>query len=518
MCTNDSGIRKVLIVDDDPATLRLIAKITATTGYQVATARDGREAFELIRDWSPELLVTDWDMPHLSGPQLCRKVREAELPFFVYIMLLTAKSRSEELVEGLEAGADDFISKPIEPAVFLARLKSGARTVVMERRLRDIARLDPLTGIMNRRTFHERADDEWDRATRYGHPLSCVIVDLDFFKRINDTHGHAAGDAVLQAVARLLERHTRTSDVLARFGGEEFCVLLTETDESGAAAWGERFRQALAATPIAVSEQVLNVTASVGVAARLPDTTSPESLVALADQALGTAKESGRNRVVRFSAVADVGLGCSAIQTPWDKVLARDVMAPTVYAPHRDETVGNVADMFLQLRLNAAPVVDRQGLLAGIVSENDILAFSASTTDLQTPIGECMKTNAVCYEEETPAKAVYQFLSRAAVPRIVVVKDGRPTGVISRATLLRWLRNWSNLNSPCDRIPRPASASSRHGGIVKAAEIATERLAVLRSRLAEDRSDFVPCAVAEATRLEELAHEILAHCRGQVLV
>ena len=388
----------------------------------------------------------------------------------------------------------------------------------MERRLRDMARLDPLTGIMNRRTFHERADDEWDRASRYGHPLSCVAIDLDFFKRINDTLGHAAGDAVLQAVAKLLESHTRTSDVLARFGGEEFCVLLAETDESGAAAWAERFRQVLAATPITVSEQALNVTASVGVAARLPDTTGPESLIALADHALGAAKESGRNRVVRFSAIADVGLGCSAVQTPWDNVLARDVMAPTVYSPHRDETVGNVADMFLQLRLNAAPVIDEEGLLVGILSENDLLAVSASTTDLQAPIGKCMKTNIVRYDEETPAKTVYQFLSRAAVPRVVVVREGRPTGVISRATLLRWLRNWSNVHDQFDRIPRPAPVSSRHGGIVKATEVATERLAVLRSHLAEDQSDFVPCAVAEATRLEELAHEILAHCRGQVLI
>lgn len=518
MSPSDFAARKVLIVDDDRATLRLIAKITTTAGYQVATAKDGREAFERILDWCPDLLVTDWDMPQLSGLQLCRKVREEKLPFYVYVMLLTAKSRSEELVEGLEAGADDFITKPIEPPVFLARLKSGMRTVTMERRLRDIAKLDPLTGIMNRRTFHERAAAEWDRASRYAHPLSCVIIDLDFFKRINDTLGHAAGDAVLQAVATLLESHSRSSDVLARYGGEEFCVLLAETDETGAAVWAERFRQALAAAPIFVSNQALSVTGSIGVAARLPDTTCPESLVALADQALGAAKESGRNRVVRFSTIADVGLGCSAIHTPWDNVLARDVMAPTVYSPHQDNSVTNVADMFLQLRLNAAPVVDQQGLLAGILSENDILAVSASTASLHTPISDCMKTNVVQYDEETPAKTVYQFLSRVAVPRVVVVKEGRPTGVISRATLLRWLRNWSNLNDQGDRIPRPASASSRHGGILKAAAVATERLAILRNHLSKDHSDFVPCAVAEATRLEELANEILAHCRGQVLI
>jgi two-component system chemotaxis response regulator CheY len=239
------------------------------------------------------MLVTDWDMPGLDGLQLCRKLRRESLPFYVYILLLTAKSSSEEMVEGLDAGADDFISKPINPAVLLARLKAGSRSIAVDRRLRDIARLDPLTGSMNRRSFHERFSVEWDRASRYGHALSCAMIDLDHFKRINDMHGHAAGDAVLQGIACLLESHCRASDVLARYGGEEFCVLLTETDEPGAAAWAERTRLAITEARIPFAEQTLSVTASFGVAARLPDIANPEALVALADQALSVAKETG---------------------------------------------------------------------------------------------------------------------------------------------------------------------------------------------------------------------------------
>ena len=514
----DSIPLTVLVVDDDPAALRLIAKITSVAGYRVIEAKDGQEALDRILAHCPDMLVTDWDMPGLDGLHLCRKLRQENLPFYVYVLLLTAKSRSEEMVEGLDAGADDFISKPINPAVLLARLKTGARTIAMERRLRDTARLDPLTGLVNRRRFHEVFSTEWDRASRYGHPLSCAMIDLDFFKRINDTHGHAAGDSVLQGIAHLLESRRRTSDVLARYGGEEFCVLLPETDEAGAAAWAERGRLAIAEARIPFSDQILSVTGSLGVAARLPDTTSPEALIALADQALSVAKESGRNRVVPFSTLADCGLDSPdspAVYAPLDKVLARDVMAPAVYCPQEHESVDRVADLFLQLRLNAAPVVDDEARLVGIVSENDLLAVTASNPCLNTPIRECMKTNVVQYDEETPAKDVFRFLSRASVPRVVVVSEARPTGVISRATLLRWLRNWSNVHRQSDSVPSMTPAPTGRAGILKAADAASDRLAALRSHLATHDSDVVPCAVAEATRLEDLAHDILAHCRGQ---
>ena len=515
MINDDCSFPTVLVVDDDPATLRLIAKITSATGYRVVTAKDGQEALDRILAICPDMLVTDWEMPGLNGPQLCRKLRQENLPRYVYTLLLTAKSRSEEMVEGLDAGADDFISKPIQPAILIARLKAGARTVAMERRLRDMAKLDPLTGVLNRRAFYEQFVAEWDRASRYGHPLSCVMIDLDFFKKVNDTLGHAAGDAVLQRIAHLLESHQRSSDMFARFGGEEFCVLLAETDEAGAARWAERFRQAIAEAQIPYSGQMLSVTGSLGVAARKPDTNSPDALVALADQALGVAKAAGRNRVVRFSSLADAGPDDSVPHGPWDNVRACDLMSPAVYSPHQDDTIAQVADMFLQLRLNAAPVICDQGRLTGIICENDILAVSASSACPDMPVRDCMKTNVVQYDEEVPAKTIYQFLSRAAVPRVVVVNDGCPSGVISRATLLRWLHNWSSVHCQGDPAPLPGPAHTRPAGILAAANAATERLAVLRRYVVSHDSSFVPCAVAEATRVEELAHEILAHCRGQ---
>lgn len=518
MSGTDTASLTVLIADDDPAALRLTKRIAAMAGYHVLQAQNGHEALERILSDHPDMVITDWDMPGLSGVQLCRELRQRGLPFYVYVLLVTAKSRSEELVEGLEAGADDFITKPIDPAGLIARLRAGARTVAMEHHLREMARSDPLTGAMNRRTFFDRLAVEWDRAERYQQALSCVVIDLDYFKRINDTYGHAAGDAMLQAVARLLEGGRRVSDIVARCGGEEYFVLLPGTDEEEAATWSERVRRSLADLQVPFAGHTLGLTGSFGVASRLADTGSPEALLALADQALGVAKEAGRNRVVCFSSLADPGLHAAdrpAARVPLHNVLARDVLAPAVYCPHVNDTIDRVADQFLQMRLNAAPVVDDSGRLAGIVSENDLLTAIASGGRDQQTIQTCMKTNVVQYEEHTPVKEIFRFLSRAAVPRVVVVHQNRPTGVISRATLLRWLRNWTDVHPRSEPPINTISFGSRRAGILRAADVAEDRLDALRQHLAEPDADFVPCAVAEATRLEELAHDILAHCRGQ---
>ena len=507
----------VLVVDDDPATLRMIAKVASGGGYQVVQARDGNEAWNRIRSDCPDMLVTDWDMPGMDGLALCRRMRQEDLPHYVFTLLLTAKTKPEEMVEGLDAGADDFVSKPLNPAILLARLKAGSRAIAAERRLRELTRIDPLTGLLNHRSFHDRLGVEWNRVLRHSLALSCVMIDLDYFKAVNDTHGHAAGDAVLQAIAEVLVGQGRATEVIARLGGEEFCALLPETDEAGAVAWAERVRHAMAEECIPYSSQILKVTGSFGVASRLADTRTPECLLALADQAMNVAKEAGRNRVVAFSTLDDRGPDdtTSFSFDPLDDVLARDVMAPAVYSPQEDDTVDQVADMFLQLRLNAAPVVNAEARLVGIVSENELLAVAAASQSLNVAIRECMKKDVVQYNEETPVKAIFRFLSRASVPRVVVVNDCQPTGVISRATLLRWLRNWSSVHRRSTGVPGTASALARHAGILRAADAANQRLTVLRSYLAVHDTGIVPCAVDEATRLEGLVHDILAHCRGQ---
>jgi diguanylate cyclase (GGDEF)-like protein len=509
---------KLLLVDDDPAVLRFITKITSSAGYLVSQAHDGREALNRILADCPDILVTDWEMPDIDGVELCREIRSRNLPFYVYILLLTAKSKPVEMVHALDVGADDFISKPVNKAVILARLKAAARTVELQHRLRRLGDSDPLTGALNRRAFYERLATEWERSERDRHELSCVMIDVDFFKKFNDTYGHAAGDTVLQAIVVTLEHLCRANDIFARFGGEEFCLILPETEEEVAVAWAERARAAIAQTTISFSGKSLNVTASFGVAARLLTTICPEALLDLADQSLHVAKESGRNQVVSFCMLADCGPDSSrflGVYSPLDKAFARDVMAPAVYCPHQDELVGDVINMFMQLRLNAAPVVDDTGRLIGIISENDLLAIAASQRSLNVPIGSCMKSIFIQYNENTPAKEIFRFLSRASVPRVVVVNDSRPTGVVSRATLLHWLRNWANSHRSTDSPVEKHSPPMRQAAIEKITESASDDLQAFRHYLATGNAEIIPYAIAEATRLENLAQDILAHCADQ---
>ncbi len=292
--------RRVFVVVDDPALLRLLSKILESAGFKVQQAEDGLQAIEAIRNDPPDFVITDWDMPVINGIKLCEMLRRESLPHYVYIVLLTARSQTQDMIRGVAAGADDFSSKPVIAGELLARLQAGARVLELEHRLSVLARYDPLTELLNRRTFFEIIEKEWSRSVRHGYPLSCVMIDVDFFKRINDTYGHLAGDAVLKAISSRLDNCCRKNDCVCRYGGEEFCVLLPDTDEQGAVHWAERCRQEIAQRPCLANQQSIQLTISLGVAQRCDDTQNPERLLDLADQSLLAAKRGGRNRVVVF--------------------------------------------------------------------------------------------------------------------------------------------------------------------------------------------------------------------------
>ena len=298
----EAEFRKVLVVDDDPAMRRILSKILEADSYQVALATNGLEALEAMQGDFPSFVITDWDMPLLDGAEFCRMVRSKETSQYVYIVMLTG-SPEGRLVEGLEAGADDFITKPVKAAELLARMQAGARVLRLENRLRLLASHDPLTELLNRRSFFEFIETEWKRSSRIGYPLSCVMIDVDFFKSVNDSHGHPAGDAILKAISRKLAGCCRQTDCLCRYGGEEFCLLLPDTDEKAAVLWAERCRLAVAEGPFDAAETSIRVTISLGVAQRRDDTHNPERLLDLADRALLEAKRLGRNRVVALGAM-----------------------------------------------------------------------------------------------------------------------------------------------------------------------------------------------------------------------
>jgi two-component system chemotaxis response regulator CheY len=278
-----------------------LAQMLEPAGFRVAYASNGAEAIASVREECPYFIITDWNMSPVDGVELCRHLRQAVLPHYVYVVLLSARSRSADLVNALRAGADDFVIKPVHGEEILARLHAGARILDMESRLSKLARCDSLTGLLNRRTFFPILEAEWSRAARYGRPLSCVMMDADHFKRINDTFGHLEGDRVLTLLARTMQSQCRGPDHLCRYGGEEFCILLPETDEAGALAWASRCGRAIAAAPFSCGDRPVSLTVSFGVAQRTPEVETVLQLLDRADQALLTAKERGRNQVCTFA-------------------------------------------------------------------------------------------------------------------------------------------------------------------------------------------------------------------------
>ncbi|OHB66242.1 MAG: hypothetical protein A2V70_04990 [Planctomycetes bacterium RBG_13_63_9] len=512
----------VLLVDDDPAILRLLSLWLAGGGFSVRCAANGKQALEEIDAECPDFLITDWDMPEMDGLQLCQRVRRLPLPNYVYILFLTVKVTSGEMIEGLEMGADDFVSKPVHQGELLARMRAGARRLQLERRLSQEARTDPLTGLLTQRTFYEALEAEWKRAGRNHTPLSCVMMDIDFFKRVNDVHGHPAGDSILRMVAELMTDVCRASDVVSRYGGEEFCVMLPETNEQDAARWAERARERLASLIIPIRNKTIRLTGSFGVSQRYDDTDCAETLVDQADQALLCAKQSGRDRVVCYESLGDVnelGLhGPNSQQSLFHAVTARHVMNPMVACLREDETVGLAAEFFLRSRTNSTPVVDAEGKLTGILSEKDIMAAMVSPDFWQLPVHELMRPNVVCYDEATSIQMIYEFLCRVSIRRVVIIRDDRPVGTVSRGTLLRWFKNQVVAKGLIEghHVPETIDDLDPHRSKERLAHTARElarQASQLYACFYEDADDLMPQVVGAATRMQDLLDDLLAYSR-----
>lgn len=288
---------KILLADDDPIARAHLGGLLKKWGYDVTTARDGNESWRALEgEDAPQLAILDWKMPGPDGIELCRRLRLEKKARYVYAILLTSNDRKEDVISGIDAGADDYLTKPFEPQELQARLRAGRRVLDLEEALRFQATHDVLTHAWNRRGIFDLLAREVARADRERSALSVIAADVDFFKRVNDVHGHQAGDVVLVEVAARLRGSMRAYDGVGRNGGEEFIIVAPGLAADAAAEAGERMRQRIGSEPIAFPGGALRVTASFGVAARAPGA-GVDALVKAADEALYRAKRRGRNRV-----------------------------------------------------------------------------------------------------------------------------------------------------------------------------------------------------------------------------
>jgi diguanylate cyclase (GGDEF)-like protein len=304
---------KVLVAEDDSISRRMLEAFLVKWGYAVLATKEGEEAWRLLQaNDAPRLAVLDWMMPGRDGIDICRSLRQRKNRPYIYILLLTARGQKEDIVEGLEAGADDYVTKPFDPFELRARLRAGRRIVELQEQLlqarealRDQASRDLLTGLWNHATILAILRKELARASRTHGPFAVVMADVDHFKSINDSYGHQAGDAVLREASRRLRGAMRAYDSLGRYGGDEFLAVIPGCDSDGVARFAESFRTRIDRKAIETPEGIVPITLSLGVVAldNLPEVKA-ETLVRVADAALYRAKVAGRN--------------CVAIATPRD--------------------------------------------------------------------------------------------------------------------------------------------------------------------------------------------------------
>lgn len=300
---NEQKIIRVLIAEDNMVSAKILQKNIKDWGYDVVLAQDGKEAWVALQDEEIRLAVLDWMMPEINGIQLCQKIRETdhqgENQAYTYIILLTAKDEQKDLIKGFSAGADDYITKPFNHLELRARLKTGKRIIDLQRQLQEQASRDGLTGLWNRKRMFRILDKEINRAHRDNLPLAIIMIDIDKFKAINDTHGHHVGDLVLQEVATVLKNNVRNYDEICRYGGDELLIILPNCNMAKTETIAERLRKSVLKHNITTDAVSLNVTISLGGTStenHSSEVTS-EALIMASDEALLMAKTKGRNCV-----------------------------------------------------------------------------------------------------------------------------------------------------------------------------------------------------------------------------
>lgn len=298
---------RVLIAEDDNTSRRMLEVLLGKWGYSVVSACNGNDAWKILQQANaPQMIILDWMMPGMDGVEVCRRIRENrnQNDWYKYVIMLTAKSSSQDVLEGMKAGADDYIVKPFNPVELQVRLNVGKRIVELQSELiaaRETMRFqathDMLTTVWNRNSILELLEAEIQRARRSSVPLGVAIVDIDHFKSINDTYGHPIGDLVIRETTHRIQTSLRRYDVVGRYGGEEFLIILPDTPAGQVPLIAERIRQAIDGTPFNMGGHCIQVTISIGTISAGQGDLKSDIIISKADEALYRAKNCGRNRV-----------------------------------------------------------------------------------------------------------------------------------------------------------------------------------------------------------------------------
>ena len=299
----------ILIVEDNPVSLKMLEMMMRKAGYEVVLAKDGFQALSILQDQFFPIVITDWVMPKLDGLELCQRIRQMNSSGYVYLILFTTKDSKGDIVAGLEAGADEYLTKPVNPDELFARLKTAKRILKLESSLKKkneeirlLSITDQLTGAFNRQYLSEQFPAEIKKCSRYRQPLSLLMCDIDNFKKINDSYGHSTGDLLLQGFAGRLKKSLRKEiDWIVRFGGDEFLIVMPNIDLNGACGAAERLCALFSEEVFAIKDRQIRITACFGVSAidpiRQDNPITPESLIEQVDECLHQAKKAGRNRI-----------------------------------------------------------------------------------------------------------------------------------------------------------------------------------------------------------------------------
>lgn len=298
---------KILLIDDDFEFVSMMQLMLSLHNFEIDTAYSGEEGLKKIQSNGYDVVILDVMMPNMSGFEVCREIRKVKESFQLPIILLTAKGEKDDIIEGINCGANDYITKPFESEILIAKINALVKLKELQdelekknRLLENLAITDGLTGVYNYRFFHQKLKEEFERAKRYETPLACIMIDLDFFKNINDKYGHMVGDSVLVELASKIIENIRKNDIFARYGGEEFVLLLPHTSENGAYNEAERIRKAIENHSFNHVDQG-EIKISLGIANYPSDfIKTPDELLKFADDALYKAKKNGRNRTEVF--------------------------------------------------------------------------------------------------------------------------------------------------------------------------------------------------------------------------